>query len=162
MLRNVLTATLLLVIAGSAVAHQIKSAFTQVLFNPRTQNIEVMHRFYIHDAEHAMAEIFKKQHDIIGEPSSQQAFAEYVTERFFMESEGEVLPLTLVGHEIDGKFFWVYQETAQIDNLDGLAIRHNALREIWPQQVNTINIEGKGELKTLTFDKNIELLKVSF
>lgn len=35
-------------------AHQIKAAITTVLFNQRTENIEVMHRFNLHDAEHAV------------------------------------------------------------------------------------------------------------
>ena len=35
-------------------AHEMKSAITKVLFNQRTGNIEVMHRFYVHDAEHAV------------------------------------------------------------------------------------------------------------
>ncbi|MDG1816469.1 MAG: hypothetical protein P8H22_10245, partial [Glaciecola sp.] len=38
----------------SVSAHQQKSGLTTVLFNPRTNNIEVMHRVYMHDAEHAV------------------------------------------------------------------------------------------------------------
>jgi hypothetical protein len=41
-------------------------------------------------------------------------------------------------------------------------IRHNALRDLWPSQINTINIEGKGDLQTLTFSDSVELLKVEF
>jgi hypothetical protein len=70
--------------------------------------------------------------------------------------------LSTVGFELEGKFFWVYQETAQPPELEGLTITHQALRDIWPEQVNTINVEGKGDIKTLTFDQSVELLTVEF
>ncbi len=28
---------------------------------------------------------------------------------------------------------------------------HGALRDLWPAQVNMVNVEGKGKVKTLTF-----------
>ena len=49
-----LYALLFFVACGQAVAHQQKIAITTVLFNPRTENIEIMHRFNLHDAEHAV------------------------------------------------------------------------------------------------------------
>ncbi|RDV24909.1 hypothetical protein DXV75_12115 [Alteromonas aestuariivivens] len=154
---------LLLGFAGLASAHQIKAAITTVLFNPRTENIEVMHRFNLHDAEHAVKTLFEKSADILKDPKTQKDFAEYVTQSFaLLDAEDQSLPLTLVGFETEGKFFWVYQETAQPPALDGLKIRHDALRELWPSQINTLNVEGNGPLKTLTFTDNVTLLEVEF
>ncbi len=53
-----LYALLLFMACGHAAAHQQKIAITTVLFNPRTQNIEIMHRFNLHDAEHAVKALF--------------------------------------------------------------------------------------------------------
>ena len=63
---------------------------------------------------------------------------------------------------VDGKFFWVYQETTQPTKLDNMTIRHDALRDLWPEQVNTINVEGKGKLQTLSFTDSVELLTLTF
>ncbi len=154
---------LLLFVATSASAHQIKAAITTVLFNPRTENIEVMHRFNLHDAEHAVKMLFDKSADIMADKDTQQAFAEYVNEHFdILNAQGEPLSLKPVGYETEGKFFWVYQETSQPPALEGLKIRHDALRDLWPSQVNTLNVEGNGPLKTLTFTDNVTLLEVSF
>ena len=60
-----LYALLFFVACGQAVAHQQKIAITTVLFNPRTENIEIMHRFNLHDAEHAVKAMFKKTADIL-------------------------------------------------------------------------------------------------
>lgn len=153
----------LLFVVPAVNAHQQKSSISKVLFNPRTNNIEIMHRFRVHDAEHAVKEIFGKDADILNSPSTQQKFSDYVNQRFnLLDSDKHPLPLKIVGHELDGQFFWVYQETTQPPKLDNLTIRHDALRDLWPEQVNTINVEGKGDLQTLTFTDSIELLKVEF
>jgi len=153
----------LLLAAFSLSAHQQKSAISTVLFNPRTENIEIMHRFRVHDAEHAVKEILGKDADIIDSKKTQEQFGEYVNQRFSLfDSDEQPLPLKMVGVELDGKFFWVYQETTQPTKIDNMTIRHDALRDLWPEQVNTINVEGKGKLQTLTFTDSVELLKLTF
>ena len=148
-------------------AHQLKSAITTVLFNANSQNLEVMHRFYLHDAEHAAALISEGNADIISDEATQNQFVDYVIERFkLMKNDNKVLPLKKVGFEIDGKFLWVYQETPIPNHVESLKVKHNALQDIWPDQVNTVNIEGtvNGEksLQTLTFRESSKLLEVSF
>ena len=164
--KNIITLlSLLIVCVGTniASAHQLKQAISTVLFNPRTSNIEVMHRFEIHDAEHAVKQIFDGSADIIGSQDTQASFAQYVVERFAMfKADKTELSLKMVGFERSGKHFWVYQETPAPDFLAGLYIQHNALRDIWQSQTNTINVEGKGDIKTLTFSDNIEMLEVTF
>ena len=152
----------LLFAAPYSSAHQQKSAISTISFNPNTHNIEIMHRFRIHDAEHAVKHIFDKDADIIDSKKTQKQFNDYVNNHFSMFASGNDLKLTSVGYESDGQFFWVYQETPEPPALENLSIRHNALREIWENQVNTINIEGKGQLQTMTFSDSVELLEVKF
>ena len=61
-------------------AHQLKSSVTTVLFNKRTDNIELMHRFYLHDTEHAIEHIVGKQADMLNSRDDQQHFADYVAQ----------------------------------------------------------------------------------
>tara|TARA_R110000868_G_scaffold70029_13_gene206221 strand:- start:1187 stop:1702 length:516 start_codon:yes stop_codon:yes gene_type:complete len=153
----------LLLAASSVYGHQQKTAISTVLFNPRNNNIEVMHRFDMHDAEHAVKEIFGKSADILDSQETQQQFSDYVSARFnLFTSNNTALPLKLVGFEQERGFFWVYQETVQPAKLENMIIRNDALRDIWPLQVNTINIEGRGDLQTLTFSDSVELLSVTF
>ncbi|MCV2885874.1 hypothetical protein OE749_14340 [Aestuariibacter sp. AA17] len=152
-----------LMAANASFAHQQKAALTKVLFNARTGNIEIMHRFNLHDAEHATEEMFGQGADIIQSEKTQKQFQQYVTERFaLLDKNDDELPLTSIGYEVDGKFFWVYQETAITEAMTSLKVIHHALRDIWPKQSNMVNVEGKGKLKTLTFDKDTELLEINF
>jgi hypothetical protein len=152
---------------STANAHQIKSAVTSILFNANSKNLEVMHRFYLHDAEHAVAKLNGKGADIFSDKKTQDMFADYVIDRFKLMKDGkELLPLEKIGYELEGKFFWVYQETAKPEQISSLQVKHSALQDIWPEQVNTVSIEGviNGDksLQTLTFNKSGKVLEVEF
>ena len=75
------------------------------------------------------------------------------------DHNGELLELTLLGSEIDGGSIWVYQETPIPADLQSMSIRQNALRDIWREQVNRVNIERNKTTKTLIFQGNIEWLE---
>ncbi len=153
-----------LCITFSASAHQLKTAVTTVLFNDRTHNIEVMHRFYLHDTEHAVGHLLDGHADILANPADQQRFADYVAGHVALKTlDGKPLDLAPVGYQVDGKFFWVYQETPIPQHeLKGLKMSQGTLRDLWPTQVNMVNIEGKGKIRTLYFQNEEDWLTVKF
>jgi len=151
------------VLTNLAFAHQQKAAETTVLFNKRSGKLEVSHRFYMHDTEHAVQLLFDKNADIIDSEKTQQQFANYVAKQFLARTlSGEALPLTNVGYEVEGKFFWVYQEMVIPSKLNGVKLFNGALRELWPTQINMVNIEGKGEVRTLYFSESEDWLITKF
>ncbi|NMP14894.1 DUF6702 family protein [Thalassotalea sp. Y01] len=123
-------------------AHQQKEAYSSILFNERTNNIEVSHRFYLHDAEHAIADILGSNSDLLSDLASQQNFATYIQKQFrLLDQSKNPLALGSVGFEVEGKYFWVYQEIAQPENLSAIYIKMRALQDVWPGQINQINVE---------------------
>lgn len=154
---------ILMLVANVAVAHQQKAAETTVLFNKHSGQLEVSHRFYLHDTEHAVQSLFNKKADILNSEETQLQFANYAATQFLVHTlADENLPLTSVGYEVEGKFFWVYQETAIPKNLSGVKLFNGALRELWPTQINMVNIEGKGTIRTLYFSENKDWLITKF
>lgn len=154
-----LLVVVLLCSAPAAFSHQQKLAYITVLFNPNTNNIEVMHRFSLHDAEHAVHEIFGKDADIISSESTQETFVGYITGKFSLQATpSKLVPLETVGYEIDGRYFWVYQETPIPKTINKVRLSHDALREIWPDQVNRVNIELGKSVKTLIFGESVRSL----
>lgn len=147
-------------LAAPIYAHSQKAAITRVLFNPRTENLEIMHRFFLHDAEHAVKAIFGGDADIIGSEKTRAQFAAYVHERFeVQDGAGDDLALQLLGHEVEGKFLWVYQETPA-PKTKALTMKHNALRDLWPSQINTVNVEGEHGIRTARFQGSVEIVTV--
>ena len=121
-----------------------------------------MHKFYLHDAEHAVRDLFDPSADILSSKATQSRFAEYVQTQFAIGiNDSKQLPLKFVGLELDGKYIWIYQETAIPSNITELSISNGALQELWPSQLNLVNIEGKGELQSLLFNDSDQWLNVS-
>ena len=154
-----------LLVISTGEAHQQKNAVTRILFNENTGNIEVMHRFFIHDAEHAAGLIFGERQMLAESRESRELFSSYVINRFsieasFREGNSEVLGLSYVGEEVDGQFLWVYQEILAQDDITGFAIVNLMLRDIWSDQSNLVNIERDGRIYSLTFDGSAEVLTV--
>jgi hypothetical protein len=162
-MRYLLSLLLAASLVSQAYGHEMNAGLTKVVFNPRSGNIEVMHRFYVHDAEHAVKQLFDKSADLLNSAQTQQVFNQYVSEHFAIASlSGETISLTLLGGQLDGRFFWVYQEAAMPAKLDGLRVKHSSLQALWPAQLNTVNIEGRGAVMSLNFDSKTDWQQVSF
>lgn len=150
---------------SGASAHQQKTAVTRILFNPNTGNIEVMHRFFVHDAEHAASLIFGERQALMESAESRQLFSTYVINGFAVEAHyedgsSEELELSLLGSEIDGQFLWVYQEIPQTKKVVAMTIVNLALRDVWSDQSNLVNVERAGSVYSLTFDGSDEVLTI--
>ena len=148
-------------------AHQQKTSVTRILFNDNTGNIEVMHRFYIHDAEHAATLIFGERQTLLESAESRQVFSSYVMNRFAIDAtyeSGDVEPLSLeyVGEEIDGQFLWVYQEAPQGEAITAMTIVNLALRDVWSEQANLVSIEKDDHIYSLEFSGSDEALRIGF
>ena len=154
-----------LLVISTGEAHQQKNAVPRILFNENTGNIEVMHRFFIHDAEHAAGLIFGERQMLAESRESRELFSSYVSNRFsieasFREGNSEVLGLSFVGEEVDGQFLWVYQEIPAQDDITAFTIVNLTLRDVWSDQSNLVNIERDGRIYSLTFDGSAEVLTV--
>ncbi len=144
-------------------AHQQKEAITEILFNTRSGNLEVMHRYLLHDAEHAVRVLLDAEADIVASETSREQFAHYAIERFaLLDDDGDTLKLHYVGQEVDGVFLWVYQEMPLPAALSQLGVVDNVLRELWPEQHNLVNIERQGKIQSLSFSGDTEWLTVRF
>ncbi|MFK7864729.1 MAG: DUF6702 family protein [Pseudohongiellaceae bacterium] len=148
--------------AGALSAHEQKTAVTRILFNSNTNNIEVMHRFLIHDAEHAAGQIFGVGQDLLQSAESRELFSSYVINRFslaaeFTSGESSQLELAYVGAEVDGQFLWVYQETSALNEVAAFTMVNMALRDVWPDQSNLVNVEKEGEVFSILFDGGAEV-----
>ena len=140
-------------ISLTASAHQMKAALTELYLNPRTGNLEVAHRFYVHDAEKGLANAHGIRLDLINDPEARAKFSTYVVSQFEMRDPAgdQSLELVLLGSEIERGFIWVYQEIPAQDLPGDLLLSQNSLREVWPDQINTVNIIEGEAIETLTF-----------
>ncbi len=138
--------------AASASAHRSKSALTTIERNPVSGRIEIVHSLHWHDAELGLAESTGIARLSLTTVESQARLALYVEERFGLADAktSQVLPLELVGAEVSGDYVMVYQELAA-DLPAALAVRHDVLRDVFPEQVNQVNLLQASKVRSLVF-----------
>lgn len=154
----------------SGLAHQQKTAVTRLVFNASSGNFEVMHRLFLHDAEHAASVVFGEKQDMIESEESRTLFGSYVANRFAVAAEsraGELAPLQFdyLGEEIDGQYLWIYQEAVGYaaslpEDLEGLRVVNSILRDVWPDQSNLVNVEREGRIESVSFTGGADSLRV--
>ena len=135
-------------------AHQQKSGVVQLLFNDNTGNLEITHRYYLHDAEHVTNQVFGVEVNLIESSESREIFASYVRNRFavsVVNSNGaeQRLELSYTGQEMDGVFVWIYQEIPVPEDIRELVVFNSAMKDIWEDQANLINIDHDGRVHSL-------------
>lgn len=149
---------LALVLAGTgpAAAHQQKFTISTISVNERTGMIEIAHQVPVHDAEHALvvqrtgnADIHTP--DIIGSQDSREAFARYVTRRFLLTVNGDIIAPDYVGSEITGGSLWVYQEAPAPEGSIAVRVNSQILTDVWARQENRVNLGGGTDVTTFVF-----------
>lgn len=159
--------SLLLLGIGTAVfSHQEKAAVTEILINERSGHLEVAHRFYLHDAEHAVKLMGGNGADIFKSRETQKVFYDHVVRNFALYIDEQPLKLKNIGFEIEDLFFWAYQEMPLDENLllaEAIHVHHSSLQHFWPDQINTVNFEPtRGKVKTAIFETNSDLIRLAF
>lgn len=137
----------LLLFLTTGLSHQQKEAYTVVKPNKNTGKTEVIHRFYLHDAEHGFTAVMGKNLVLNENKEIQRLFADYVIKSFqISDSNGSLITANTVGHEIEGRYIWVYQEIANKLPCQ-LQVKMTAFHEIWAEHINQVNFEWPNGVK---------------
>ena len=149
-------------LAIPVMAHQQQASTSRVVLNAQNHSLEVMHKLLLHDAEQVLKKISPRHHDILASEVARQRLVQHVVASFNVgfqaKSPGAKLSaLELVGHEVEGKYLWVYQqvslpEATSPSQLVDLQVRNEIFMAYFPQQINRVNIDIQGNTRTLVFD----------
>ena len=149
-----------LLFAAFAFAHRMPGSISTVKRSASGETIEIIHRLHTHDAEFGIAAILGKRNISLESLTDRAQLALYVEERFRIAgyADGKIgsrLALELIGAELDGEFVLVYQEFAGVLPA-GLAIRDDILRDVFPEQINHVNVATGGGVRSVTFSGDDE------
>ena len=152
-----LIAIALLLCNAAAFAHRFHAGITDISFNARTGNTEIVHTYMTHDVEALLANLYGRQFDL-NEPEDQDVLRKYVEGRFWILGQDKArLNLRWVGMTADAERVQVFQEIEQTPLWKASAIHDNVLIDFIAEQVNTINLNEGNAVRTLTFGHdNIE------
>lgn len=146
-----LCAAALLAVSVAADAHRFHMGITEVAYNPRTKSTEIVHTYMAHDIENLLMNLYGRQFDL-GDPEDQAVLRKYVEGRFFLKGPDNArLPVRWVGMSADSQSVIIYQELDNAPLSKTAAIHQGVLIDFLPDQVNTVNLNDGGAVRSLTF-----------
>lgn len=154
---HALCAALLVGASATASAHRFHFGMTDISYNERTGSIEIVHTFTTHDIDPLMLNLYQRQVDL-GDPQDQALLREYVERQFWLAAkDGKRMPIQWIGMTVDANSVVIYQEIENTPLARVATIRQGILIDVLPEQVNTVNLNAGGAVRSLTFTrKSIE------
>jgi len=145
----------MLFIAALSYADHKPGSLSTIKTGRESGSVEIIHRLHNHDAELGVIAALNDKSVTLDKLIGRAQLALYVEERFIVASVsdagvGAPLDLELIGAELDGEFILVYQEfNGELPSR--IAVRDDILRDVFPDQVNQVNIATGGDVHSLVF-----------
>lgn len=86
----------------------------------------------------------------------------YIGKNFNVFVNGSARSIIFTGGQVSGESAWIYYETSGIESISDLKIKNTILLDVYPKQLNMVNISYKGNQKNMTFQREKETAEVSF
>lgn len=137
-------------LSSAALGHRAPGSLSTIEYNPRTGNTEIVHRLHSHDAELGVGAVIDRPDLSVLSLEDRALIALYVEEQFRLESEEGPLRPGLVGAEIAADYLLIYQELPG-PLPDVIRVRDDILRDVFPEQINQVNIDIGGTVHSLVF-----------
>jgi hypothetical protein len=135
---------------AAAEAHRAPGSLSTIEYNDRSGKTEIVHRLHSHDAELGIGTVIGQPDLSVLTIEGRAWIALYVEEHFVIESEEGPLPLSLVGAELAADYLLVYQELpGRLP--DVIRVRDDILRDVFPEQINQVNIDDGTRVRSLVF-----------
>ncbi|RSK35521.1 DUF6702 family protein [Hymenobacter metallilatus] len=152
--RFLLPLAFLLTSALVAWAHAYHASIMELRFNPGKQRLEVALKVFIDDLEKELSN--GKPAPVRTDQLSRTQLDPLLLELLrrsvqFSTRPGTTLPLTLVGLQKEKDAYWLYFTAPLPASATGVTLRHQLLLELFPDQMNIVNLEAKGQKQSLLF-----------
>lgn len=140
----------LLLASTPTLAHRIEAALSVVEVNPTSGVLEITHRLYAHDLEHAL-DLGPVGVGYFETPKGQATIKAYCERQFLIaDGKGKAIPLQFVGAEVSGDLLYVYFEAGRYLGRE-LTLDSNLLQDFTEAQVNQVNVRRDGKTVSARF-----------
>lgn len=139
----------------SASAHRENQTHSSILWNTRTRFLDITHIYHIHDAETALTQVGILEKPNLRSLKERARLALYTEKNFSLKTLDEnALTLSILGAEFEGRNVYVYQQLALSDPPEGLLVNCTLLRPLIPGQVNDVDVNLSGRIRSLRFENS--------
>ena len=148
-------AALLAVLAGAVLvtapveAHRVHAGVTEITINPRTDEMEIIHRVFAHDLVEALGHDDRDAAEYFADPDGLAEIGQYFSARFrFADGTGRLFELEFVGAEVDGEFGWIYFAAPPPADLEDFIVDNDVLSGHFDDQIMMTNLRFNSHVRT--------------
>jgi len=140
-------------------AHRFFFGISELKVNHRTDQIEIIHQFTVHDVENLIAQ--QKQINFSPEnPQYELLIRQYFEKHFKIQKNNNNIEISWVGFEVVRDQIFIYQEAKYPNFLIGLVVKNDLLTDTYAKQINTVNFQDNTIKGSLTFSKSQQSAKI--
>ena len=133
----------ILLLCGGWFMHKFYVSLTEVRYNTQSERFEVSMRIFPDDLDRAMLArtgIHTQLATKLEHEGADSLLMAYLLKSFAIHSDGEEIGLTYLGKEPESDAIWCYLESSPVKSPQSLSIRNEVLTEIFPEQVNIVQV----------------------
>jgi hypothetical protein len=146
-----------LLICGAWLMHKFYVSLSEVRYNTETERFEVSMRIFPDDLDRALlarSGITTQLATELEHKSADSLLMVYILEDFSIEVNGALLELNYLGKETESDAIWCYLESSRVAAPETITIQSILLTELFPDQVNIIQVYHGKWNKGLLLDLN--------
>ena len=134
-----------------ALKHPYHVGSVEINYNSKSQNFEVIGKFFLDDLENALSEKYKKPfhfNDAKYKSHLDEALKKYCSEYFKLKINNQFVTVNYVGYEEDKESVNIYLESEQVKNPQKIETAISFLYNFFDDQMNIVHIIINGNRKT--------------
>jgi len=165
MKRFLLTFSLLITLCGASI-HPVHVSITEISFDGKEKELEIVSRIFWDDLEKSIREAKKLPELNLMEPGSDlttdQLVWEYLQKRFKITLNGKAQKLKYLGHEVESEAILCYIQVANVKKFETIEIYNSALTEFHEDQSNLVHVTQGETVKSLRLMRDNPSGKLTF
>ncbi len=146
--------------ASPVYGHRLTTTTTHIDINSETGRVEVIHSFHVHDTETALATEGLIDSPNLSALKERAQLALYTQETFSLYQDGELVPLEIVGAELDRGNVLAYQQGTINLPLGTLSVKAEMMRKFVRNQINNVDVVIDSKIVSLQFRGSDGIKKV--
>jgi hypothetical protein len=123
------------------IMHPFHLSLTEINYNPKSQKLEISQKIFWDDLEIALSKFHDESIDFLN-PTTKEILTKQVKSYLLAHNsiwiEGKLIPLSLLGFEVEQDAAWFYLESAKTQRPNSIKISSSILVEDFANQKNVV------------------------
>lgn len=147
-------------------AHPIHVSVTEITFDEKERELEIIARIFIDDLETSIQHSKKQSELKLLEPASgvttDQLVKEYLEPRFKISLDGQTQLVKYLGHELEGEAMLCYIQVSNVKKWKTIEVLNSIITELYDDQSNLVHVTVNDEVKSLRLMQDNPSGKITF